>query len=86
MKNHDAHLLFLIIGSSISDVDQKSVGVYWDIENCQLPSHIDPHSFVEKIRSEFIQGRKLAEFLCVCDNTRIKKSVIDGLSNEGVST
>ena len=68
--------------SCVSDASEKFVGVYWDIENCQLPSRIDPHGFVQKIRSRFLQGKTLVEFLCVCDNTNVSKSVIDGLSKE----
>ena len=68
----------------ISDASEKFVGVYWDIENCQLPSKINPDGFVQKIRSRFLKGKTLVEFLCVCDNTNVSKSVIDGLSKEEV--
>jgi len=66
------------------DASEKFVGVYWDIENCQLPSKINPDGFVHKIRSRFLKGKTLVEFLCVCDNTNVSKSVIDGLSKEQV--
>ena len=68
----------------ISDADAKFVGIYWDIENCQLPSNINPHSFVEQMRSKFLQDKTLQEFACACVNKRMYKSIIDSLSCEEV--
>ncbi|XP_062286521.1 meiosis regulator and mRNA stability factor 1 [Scomber scombrus] len=57
------------------------VGVFWDIENCSVPSGRSAGSVVERIRSRFFQGHREAEFICVCDISKESKAVIQELNN-----
>ncbi|XP_020797596.2 meiosis regulator and mRNA stability factor 1 isoform X2 [Boleophthalmus pectinirostris] len=57
------------------------VGVFWDIENCSVPTGRSAAAVVERIRSRFFQGHREAEFICVCDISKESKSVIQELNN-----
>lgn len=57
------------------------VGVFWDIENCSVPSGRSAAVVVERIRSRFFQGHREAEFICVCDISKESKAVIQELNN-----
>ncbi|XP_074540199.1 meiosis regulator and mRNA stability factor 1 isoform X2 [Halichoeres trimaculatus] len=57
------------------------VGVFWDIENCSVPSGRSAGAVVERIRSRFFQGHREAEFICVCDISKESKAVIQELNN-----
>lgn len=57
------------------------VGVFWDIENCSVPSGRSAAAVVDRIRSRFFQGHREAEFICVCDINKESKSVIQELNN-----
>lgn len=57
------------------------VGVFWDIENCSVPSGRSAEAVVRRIRSRFFQGHREAEFICVCDISKESKAVIQELNN-----
>uniref|UniRef100_UPI0037E7EDA2 meiosis regulator and mRNA stability factor 1 n=1 Tax=Semicossyphus pulcher TaxID=241346 RepID=UPI0037E7EDA2 len=57
------------------------VGVFWDIENCCVPSGRSAAAVVQRIRSRFFQGHREAEFICVCDISKESKAVIQELNN-----
>ncbi|XP_042341881.1 meiosis regulator and mRNA stability factor 1 isoform X3 [Plectropomus leopardus] len=57
------------------------VGVFWDIENCSVPSGRSAAAVVQRIRSHFFQGHREAEFICVCDISKENKAVIQELNN-----
>uniref|UniRef100_G3Q630 Meiosis regulator and mRNA stability factor 1 n=1 Tax=Gasterosteus aculeatus aculeatus TaxID=481459 RepID=G3Q630_GASAC len=57
------------------------VGVFWDIENCSVPSGRCAGAVVQRIRSNFFQGHREAEFICVCDISKENKAVIQELNN-----
>lgn len=57
------------------------VGVFWDIENCSVPSGRSAAAVVERIRNRFFQGHREAEFICVCDISKESKFVIQELNN-----
>ncbi|KAM4583778.1 meiosis regulator and mRNA stability factor 1 isoform 2-T2 [Odontesthes bonariensis] len=57
------------------------VGVFWDIENCNVPSGRSAGAVVQRIRSRFFQGHREAEFICVCDISKESKAVIQELNN-----
>ncbi|XP_034748035.1 meiosis regulator and mRNA stability factor 1 isoform X3 [Etheostoma cragini] len=57
------------------------VGVFWDIENCSVPSGRSAGAVVQRIRSHFFQGHREAEFICVCDISKESKAVIQELNN-----
>lgn len=57
------------------------VGVFWDIENCSVPSGRSAGAVVQRIRGHFFQGHREAEFICVCDISKECKAVIQELNN-----
>ncbi|XP_019616730.1 PREDICTED: meiosis arrest female protein 1 homolog [Branchiostoma belcheri] len=61
------------------------IGVFWDIENCQVPSGKTAMGIVQKIRTEFFAGHKEAEFMCVCDISKESREVIQELNNAQVT-
>ncbi|XP_065065880.1 meiosis regulator and mRNA stability factor 1-like [Rhopilema esculentum] len=63
----------------------EKVGIYWDIENCQIPMNKSPGAVVNKIRSSFLNGKQLVEFICVCDSHMMSKQIVDALSQAEVN-
>lgn len=57
----------------------EPVGVFWDIENCPVPVDKSAFGVADKMRREFITGKREAEFMCVCDITKERKEVTDEL-------
>ncbi|XP_061456399.1 meiosis regulator and mRNA stability factor 1 isoform X2 [Rhineura floridana] len=57
------------------------IGVFWDIENCSVPSGRSAVAVVQRIREKFFKGHREAEFICVCDISKESKEVIEELNN-----
>ncbi|XP_067859331.1 meiosis regulator and mRNA stability factor 1 isoform X2 [Heptranchias perlo] len=57
------------------------IGVFWDIENCSVPTGRSAMAIVQRIRQRFFQGHREAEFMCVCDISKENKEVIQELNN-----
>lgn len=57
------------------------IGVFWDIENCAVPSGRSAAAVVQRVRERFFQGHREAEFICVCDINKENKAVIQELNN-----
>ncbi|XP_066496656.1 meiosis regulator and mRNA stability factor 1 isoform X3 [Tiliqua scincoides] len=57
------------------------IGVFWDIENCSVPSGRSAVAVVQRIREKFFKGHREAEFICVCDISKENKEVIEELNN-----
>ncbi len=57
----------------------EPVGVFWDIENCPVPIDKSAFGVAAKMRKVFIEGKREAEFMCVCDITKERKDVTDDL-------
>ena len=66
-------------------VKLEPVGIFWDIENCPVPVDKSAFGVAAKMRSEFISGKREAEFMCVCDITKERKEVTDDLHKAQVS-
>ena len=66
-------------------VQLEPVGLFWDIENCHVPLDKSAFALANKLRKEFFHGKREAEFMCVCDITKERKEVVDGLSKAHVS-
>ena len=58
----------------------EPIGVFWDIENCPVPPGKSVLGCVNKIREDFFNGRREAEFICVCDINKERKEVIEQLN------
>ncbi|KAG8181656.1 hypothetical protein JTE90_017014 [Oedothorax gibbosus] len=55
------------------------IGVFWDIENCQVPKGKSAITLVHNIRERFFEDHREAEFMCVCDIHKESKVVIQEL-------
>jgi Protein of unknown function DUF88. len=82
-------LPFLIFVSEKSKEEKEKdkaepIGVFWDIENCQVPRGISALAIVQKIRKTFYPGRREVDFMCVCDTTKEKKEVLEELNRAQV--
>ncbi|XP_051789959.1 meiosis regulator and mRNA stability factor 1 isoform X3 [Erpetoichthys calabaricus] len=88
----------LLLGSSLGKETQKygspdlsaqenlpPIGVFWDIENCSVPSGRSAMAVVQRIRERFFKGHREAEFICVCDISKENKEVIQELNNSQVT-
>ena len=62
----------------------EPVGIFWDIENCSVPVDKSAFALAAKMRRVFYEGKREAEFMCVCDITKEKKEVIDALQKAQV--
>ncbi|XP_064477912.1 meiosis regulator and mRNA stability factor 1-like isoform X2 [Ornithodoros turicata] len=58
----------------------RPIGVFWDIENCQVPKGKAATAVVHCIRQHFIDSYTEEEFLCVCDIRKESKEVIQELN------
>ncbi|MGH0124221.1 UNVERIFIED_CONTAM: hypothetical protein FKN15_024650 [Acipenser sinensis] len=81
----------LHLGTSLGKSTQKygspdsenspPIGVFWDIENCSVPSGRSAMAVVQRIRERFFKGHREAEFICVCNISKENKEVIQELNN-----
>ncbi|XP_032825999.2 meiosis regulator and mRNA stability factor 1 isoform X1 [Petromyzon marinus] len=61
------------------------IGVFWDIENCSVPTGRSAMSVAQRVRQRLFGGHREAEFLCVCDISKEKREVIQELNNAQVT-
>uniref|UniRef100_A0A7N6AX70 Meiosis regulator and mRNA stability factor 1 n=1 Tax=Anabas testudineus TaxID=64144 RepID=A0A7N6AX70_ANATE len=73
--------MLLMPSTSLGNIAKNLLGVFWDIENCSVPSGRSAGAVVQRIRSYFFQGHREAEFICVCDISKESKAVIQELNN-----
>lgn len=62
------------------------IGVFWDIENCQVPKGRSAVSVAQLIRDQFFNGFREAEFIVVCDVKKENSQIIQELNDAQVST
>lgn len=90
MINSGIKWVYHFLPVSFSSTDDKSdnlppIGVFWDIENCCVPSGKSAFEVVRRIRDRFFEGHREAEFMCVCDIKKENSTVIEELNNAQVS-
>lgn len=61
-----------------------SLGIYWDIENCQVPRQKNAAAVVQKIREEFLENHRESEFVVVCDIKKENPQIIQELHDSQV--
>jgi len=61
------------------------IGVFWDIENCQVPKGRSAVAVAQVIRDRFFSGYREAEFLVVCDVKKESSQVIQELNDAQVN-
>lgn len=64
----------------------EPVGVFWDFENCSVPKGKSAEAVVQKIRRVFFREKREVEFMCVCDTSKEKRSVIEELNKAQVTS
>ena len=57
----------------------EPVGLFWDIENVHVPRKTSAFALANKMKRVFFEGKREAEFMCVCDITKERKEVTDAL-------
>ncbi|XP_026275264.1 meiosis regulator and mRNA stability factor 1 isoform X2 [Frankliniella occidentalis] len=61
------------------------IGVFWDIENCQVPKGRSAVAVAQLIREKFFEGRREAEFLVVCDVKKENAQIVSELNDAQVN-
>jgi hypothetical protein len=61
------------------------IGLFWDIENCQVPYNRSAITLVERIRGVVESQYRESEFQVVCDISKAHKQVIDDLNSSQVT-
>ncbi|XP_070163124.1 meiosis regulator and mRNA stability factor 1 isoform X2 [Polyergus mexicanus] len=61
------------------------VGVFWDIENCQVPKGRSAIAVTQLIRDKFFNGYREAEFIVVCDVQKENNQIIQELNDAQVN-
>lgn len=69
----------------LPSLSMPPIGVFWDIENCQVPKGKSAMAVAQLIRKKFFSGYREAEFMCVCDISKENKEVIQELNNAQVT-
>ncbi|XP_077980745.1 meiosis regulator and mRNA stability factor 1-like isoform X2 [Glandiceps talaboti] len=70
---------------TVSSESLPAIGVFWDIENCPVPSNKSALTVVQKIRDRYFHGHREAEFMCVCDINKENAHVIQELNDAQVT-
>ncbi|KAF5282505.1 hypothetical protein FQR65_LT14275 [Abscondita terminalis] len=61
------------------------IGVFWDIENCQVPKTKSAALVVQQIRELFYNDYREAEFLVVCDVKKESSQIVTDLNDAQVN-
>ncbi|XP_071550871.1 meiosis regulator and mRNA stability factor 1 isoform X2 [Panulirus ornatus] len=61
------------------------IGVFWDIENCQVPKGLSATHVVQAIRERFFNGHRETEFMCVCDTLKEHSKILEELNDAQVN-
>lgn len=61
------------------------IGVFWDIENCQIPRGKSAISVAQAIRDKFFAGYREAEFVVVCDVKKETALVVKELNDAQIN-
>ncbi|CAH0667451.1 unnamed protein product [Chilo suppressalis] len=61
------------------------IGIFWDIENCQVPRGCSAIDVVAAIRNKFLIGKREADFVVVCDVRKEAANRLQELNDAQVS-
>ncbi|KAG0718693.1 Meiosis regulator and mRNA stability factor 1 [Chionoecetes opilio] len=71
---------------SLYDVGRlPPIGVFWDIENCQVPKGLSATHVVQAIRTRFFNNHREVEFMCVCDTLKENSTILEELNDAQVN-
>lgn len=69
----------------MAEANVQLLSVFWDVENCRVPRGHSALTVVQAIRKRFLtDGRKEAEFLCVCDVFKEHTQLVSQLNDAQV--
>ncbi|GMI66700.1 hypothetical protein like AT3G62200 [Hibiscus trionum] len=74
-------------GAAESQYVAAKTSVWWDIENCQVPKHCDPHAIAQNISSALVKMNYCGpvSISAYGDTNRIPSSVQQALSSTGIA-
>ncbi|KAK9040741.1 hypothetical protein V6N11_015881 [Hibiscus sabdariffa] len=74
-------------GAAESQYVSAKTSVWWDIENCQVPKHCDPHAIAQNISSALVKINYCGpvSISAYGDTNRIPSSVQQALSSTGIA-
>ncbi|KAE8693682.1 germin-like protein 5-1 [Hibiscus syriacus] len=74
-------------GAAESQYVSAKTSVWWDIENCQVPKHCDPHAIAQNISSALVKINYCGpvSISAYGDTNRIPSSVQQALSSPGIA-
>ncbi|XP_045606696.1 meiosis regulator and mRNA stability factor 1 isoform X2 [Procambarus clarkii] len=61
------------------------IGVFWDIENCQVPKGLSATHVVQAIRARYFNEHREVEFMCVCDTLKENSKILEELNDAQVN-
>ena len=64
--------------------EAEPIGVFWDIENCQVPRNKSASEVVQKIRDCYFTGKREVKFMCVCNARKEKEEITEELNKAQV--
>ena len=68
-----------------ASIPPKPLGIFWDIENCNVPNGKSAMAVCDKIRKQlFCEGHREIQFAVVCDATKEPKTVLEELEKAQV--
>ncbi|XP_018313863.1 meiosis arrest female protein 1 homolog isoform X4 [Mycetomoellerius zeteki] len=84
---HDCSLLCYDSPAKMSSTSNHlpPIGVFWDIENCQVPKGRSAIGVTQLIRDKFFDGYREAEFIVVCDVQKENSQIIQELNDAQVN-
>ncbi|XP_025991355.1 meiosis regulator and mRNA stability factor 1 isoform X2 [Solenopsis invicta] len=84
---HDCSLLCYDSPAKMSSTSNHlpPIGVFWDIENCQVPKGRSAIAVTQLIRDKFFSGYREAEFIVVCDVQKENSQIIQELNDAQVN-
>lgn len=58
---------------------EHAVGIFWDIDNCQVPTGLAAHKVAEALQTLVKPPARRQEFICCTDVTTLSRDVRKGL-------
>ncbi|XP_025073854.1 meiosis regulator and mRNA stability factor 1 [Pogonomyrmex barbatus] len=84
---HDCSLLHHDSPAKVPSIQNHlpPIGVFWDIENCQVPKGRSAIAVTQLIRDKFFSGYREAEFIVVCDVQKENSQIVQELNDAQVN-
>lgn len=60
---------------------EHAVGIFWDIENCQIPTGVAAHKVAEALQTLVKPPARRQEFICCTDVGKLSRDIRKGLGS-----